>query len=96
MELAKAATQFFLDERVVAVFEPSQFDEGLITMSGTQAYKPGEKLGVPTLNMAVENYGRITRLLDRDVPVELELNVQTKFFDDDPMAYNTIARSRHG
>ncbi|MGA3212148.1 MAG: M20/M25/M40 family metallo-hydrolase [Terriglobales bacterium] len=91
MELAKLVSQFFLDEKVVAVFEPSQFDEGLITMSGTQAYKPGEPLGVPTLNMAVENYGRITRLLEREVPVELELNVQTKFFDDDPMAYNTIA-----
>jgi hypothetical protein len=91
MEMAKAMNQFFLDEKALAVIEPSQYDQGLVTVSGTQAYKAGEVTGVPTLNMAIEHYGRISRLLDRKVPVELELNVQTRFFDDDPMAYNTLA-----
>jgi carboxypeptidase Q len=91
MEMAKAMNQFFVDEKALAVIEPSQYDQGLVTVSGTQAYKAGEITGVPTLNMAIEHYGRISRLLDRKVPVELELNVQTRFFDDDPMAYNTLA-----
>ena len=60
-------------------------------MQGTQAYKKDEPVGVPSLVMSIEHYGRIARLMERDVPVELELDVKTKFYDDDPMAYNTVA-----
>src|SRR5207253_291280 len=35
--------------------------------------------------------GRIARLLDRKENVELEVNVRARFFDEDAMAYNTIA-----
>jgi hypothetical protein len=83
--------QFFVDEKVLAVVEPSMYDEGLVTVSGTKAYRAGETVGVPVLNMAIEHYGRISRLLDRNVSVELEMNVQNRFVDDDTMAYNTIA-----
>ena len=38
-----------------------------------------------------EHYGRVARLLDRKVDVELEVDVRTKFYDDDPNGYNTIA-----
>jgi hypothetical protein len=89
--LGREITKFFQDEKVVAVLEPSRYDEGEITMSGSRAYQPGEPVGVPTLNMAVEHWGRIMRLLDRKVPVEVEVNVKTKFYDDDPYSYNTIA-----
>jgi len=85
-EMAK----FLADEKVGAVIEPSRFDGGAITMQGGE-YKKGSSPGVPTINMSAEHYGRIYRLLERGVPVELEINVQTKFFDDDSKAYNTIA-----
>ena len=39
----------------------------------------------------MEHFGRLARLLERNVPVEVELNVETRFYDDDPMGYNTIA-----
>ena len=89
--LGREITKFFAEEKVAAVLEPSRFNEGEITMSGTRAYQKGEPEGVPTLNMAVEHWGRIVRLLDRKVPVELEVNVKTKFYDDDPYSYNTVA-----
>jgi acetylornithine deacetylase/succinyl-diaminopimelate desuccinylase-like protein len=41
--------------------------------------------------MASEHYNRISRLLDRQVPVELELNVATTIDDDAPAPNNTIA-----
>jgi hypothetical protein len=91
MEFAEKRRQFLADERALVAIEPSQFDGGLLTMSGSQSYEPGKAIGVPTLNMAAEHYGRITRLLERNVDVELEVNVQTKFFDEDPMGYNTLA-----
>jgi Zn-dependent M28 family amino/carboxypeptidase len=33
----------------------------------------------------------VARLLDKKVPVEVEMNVQTIFYDDDDKAYNTLA-----
>src|SRR6266540_2189389 len=41
--------------------------------------------------MAAEHYNRLSRLLDRKMEVELEIDVKARFHDDDPMAYNTIA-----
>jgi carboxypeptidase Q len=91
IELARQTTKFFLDEKVAAVLEPSHYNEGEITMSGVSAYKADDPQSVPTLNLAVEHWGRIMRLLDEKVPVELEVNVKTRFYDDDPYNYNTIA-----
>src|SRR6266540_2777970 len=41
--------------------------------------------------MAAEHYNRLSRLLDRKMEVELEIDVKARFHDDDPMAYNTVA-----
>ncbi len=90
MQLRREMGKFFEQEKVLAVIEPSNYDFGELTVSGNP-YKVGETVNVPTLNMAAEHYGRISRLLDRNIPVDLELNVQTKFYDDDTKAYNTIA-----
>ncbi|MFB3917584.1 MAG: M20/M25/M40 family metallo-hydrolase [Terriglobales bacterium] len=89
--MVKVISEFMAQEKAAAVIQPSHFEGGALTSSGASAYKPEEPLGVPSLNMAVEHYGRISRLLDRNVDVELELDVRTHFYDNDPMAYNTIA-----
>jgi len=88
--LRREVSQFLAEENVLAVVEPSMYDGGAITMSGLD-YKKNAPAAAPTLNMGAEHFGRISRLLDRDVPVELEINVQTKFYDGDNKAYNTIA-----
>jgi hypothetical protein len=89
-QLRRELSKFYADEKVLAVIEPSSYDLGLVTMSGLD-YKKDANNPYPVLNMVTEHYGRVSRLLERNVPVELELNVQTKFFDDDNKAYNTIA-----
>ncbi len=89
-QLRRDISKFYYDEKVLAVIEPSSYDLGLVTMSGLE-YKKDAVNPYPVLNMVTEHYGRISRLLERNVPVELELNVQTKFIDDDNNSYNTIA-----
>lgn len=44
----------------------------------------------PQLTVAVEHYNRIVRLLERDIPVTIELDLAVEFTDDDPMEYNVI------
>jgi carboxypeptidase Q len=46
---------------------------------------------VPQISLMREHYGRIFRMLEKDVPVEIELDMQVTFYDDDLHGYNTIA-----
>ncbi len=91
MRFARELAQFLQDEKVAAVIEPSRGDGGTIFVQGTRAYLKDYPMGVPQLVMAIEHYGRLSRLIDHKVPVELELDIRNKWFDDDPMAYNTVA-----
>ncbi len=46
---------------------------------------------VPIVVTAIENYGRVYRLLKANAPVSIEMNVDVKFFGDHEHGYNTIA-----
>jgi hypothetical protein len=84
--------QYLMDEKVAAVIDPSRSGEaGLVFVQSGASYKLGDPAGVPSLVMSIENYGRLTRLLDRNIPVELEIDVRNQFYNSDPNAYNTIA-----
>jgi carboxypeptidase Q len=37
---------------------------------------------VPSVTLAVEHYNRMLRILDKGIPVKVELNVQTQFYDE--------------
>jgi len=43
------------------------------------------------LVMAAEHYNRIMRILEKDVPVEMQLEVRVSFTTDDPYDYNVVA-----
>ena len=53
--------------------------------------KAGEIRELPGVAMTWEDYGRITRLLDRGLTVTLELDIAVAFHDEDTKIYNTIA-----
>ncbi len=46
---------------------------------------------IPQISLKREHYGRIFRVLEKDLPVEIELDMQVTFHDDDLYGYNTIA-----
>jgi hypothetical protein len=92
-QFMKEVTQFFADEKVLAVIDHSRQTSGggtVFVMSGG-SYKTGETTTVPQLTMASEHWARIARLLQQKKDVTLELNVVNTFYDDDPMQYDTIA-----
>jgi len=43
------------------------------------------------LVLAVEHYNRMIRILEKDIPVEMEIEVRTHFYRDDPHDYNVVA-----
>ncbi len=63
----------------------------MIRIGGGGSREKGEEPGPLALVMAAEHFNRISRLMDKKIDVELEIDVKARFHDDDPNAYNTIA-----
>jgi carboxypeptidase Q len=88
----RALLPWLITEKVAAIIEPGAgSDGGTFRVQAGGSYKPDESVGVPSVMMSTEQYDRIARLLDRSVPVELEMDIRTRFYDADPNAYNTVA-----
>ena len=67
-------------------------DGGTIFPSGSGARDDKAGKSVPVVALAVEHYNRMIRVLDKGLPVKVELNVETKFYDENtPNGFNTIA-----
>jgi hypothetical protein len=60
-----------------------------IPNSGGANYNSGDKEPIAELNLPIEASGRIERLLRHDVPVEMEIEIQNKFFPS-PSTFNVI------
>ena len=94
--------QFLVSEQVAAVVLPSRDGENSGGSGGTIFDDNGANLGstvylrehaspLPIAVTAIENYGRVYRLLKANVPVTLELNIETRFTGDHEHGFNTIA-----
>jgi len=91
LRLQRMLRPFFVTEKALATIEVSPTDAGVVLVGRGGSWVKGEDPGVPALVMAAEQYNRLARLVDRDVEVELELDIRARFHDEDPTAYNTIA-----
>ena len=67
-------------------------DGGTIFPTGGGSRTADPAAGLPTVTLAVEHYNRMIRILEKNVPVKVELLVQTQFHDETtPNGFNTIA-----
>jgi hypothetical protein len=82
--------QFYVDEGVLALLEPSRGDLGTVFVGGGGGRTPSDPPTVPRVAVAIEHYGRIIRTLEKKVPVTIEMNIQNKFYDDPSMVFNVI------
>lgn len=99
-ELREKTKAFLVSEHALAVIVPSRdgranggsggtiFDDSTL---GWEGYKREHALPFPVVVMAIENYGRVYRLLKAHVPVNIEMNVDTKLFGDHEHGFDTIA-----
>jgi Zn-dependent M28 family amino/carboxypeptidase len=80
LERAKEIYSFLKNEGIAALVEPSRFPNNVLLAQGF--YDTNGENNVPAFVMAREQYGRIVRLSEKNIPVKVELNLQTKFYDD--------------
>jgi carboxypeptidase Q len=89
--LNEALAKLLSEERAVAVVYPGRPDFGTLGVLARGSREKGAPRGVASLRMAIEHFGRVARLLDRNQEVALELDVRTRFLEDAPPPENTIA-----
>jgi len=102
LRLIDKLAQFFADEKVAAIIEPSRdasngggsggtlFDDNGATI-GRTPYIAGKDVKVPVAVAAIESYGRLYRLTQAHVPVTVEINVETKFTGEHEHGFDTVA-----
>ena len=100
--LLEKVAQFFAEEKVAAVIEPSRdgnngggsggtlFDDNGATM-GRTPYVAEKRVRIPVAVAAIESYGRLYRLTQAHVPVTIEMDVETKFSGEHEHGFDTIA-----
>jgi len=102
LEFREKVGQFLAAEHAIGVVVPSRdgrnnggsggtiFDDGGSGM-GWFTYQREHAETLPIVVMAIENYGRVYRLLKANVPVNVEMDVETEFTSDHEHGFDTIA-----
>lgn len=90
LKLRRALNEFLVKEGAIAVADISSRDGGTLRLGSAGSREPDESVGVPSFVLAAEHYNWISRLLEEDQEVEIELDIEAQFYDD-LVVYNTIA-----
>ena len=90
-QLQQATNKFLTEEGAAVVLEPSRGSDGTVFVSrgGSQSVKAAMPL--PSVVVAAEHYNRLVRILQKDIPVVLDLEIEARFTDEDTKGYNVIA-----
>ena len=102
LRLIDKVAQFFADEKVAAVIEPSRdsnkgggsggtiFDDNGATL-GRTPYIAEKAVKIPVAVAAIESYGRLFRLTQAHVPTTVEIDVETKVTGEHEHGFDTVA-----
>ena len=81
--------QFLKDEGVLLILSESTNGlGGTIFAASGGSYDPKQPTGIAAVGLMPEQYNRIARLLQHNIPVKLEFNIQNEFLSDDPNSFN--------
>jgi carboxypeptidase Q len=85
---AQRLTQSLRDAGAGVILKPSVGEHGTVFVTG----RDGGPGAVPSVTISAEQYNMIARLVEKNIPVKLRVNVQTRFYDaDQGNTYNVIA-----
>lgn len=102
MAFREKVGKFFASEQALAVITPSRDGRNGGGSGGTifddtgagfgwMIYRSEHANALPVAVTAIENYGRVYRLLKANVPVTVEVNIDTKFTGEHEHGFDTIA-----
>lgn len=94
--LNQAMWKMLEEEKPLAVLDRSyKGDLGTVFVSGARtgegSVRDNDKTVVPQVTLAVEHYNRLFRMIQKDLPVTLSIDLQAKSTNEDGMEHNIIA-----
>jgi carboxypeptidase Q len=90
-QLQQAINKFLADEGVGAFLEPGRGRDGTVFVAGGGSRAKGSPNPPPSIVIAAEQYNRIVRILGKNVPVTMEVEIQAQFTADDLQGTNVVA-----
>jgi len=92
--------QCFIDEGVAAILDPGEGSGGTVWPTGKGSWDENDTMpvclncafgGIPRVTVSAEHYGRIYRILEKGIPVRMDLEVKNAFYTTDLKSFNLIA-----
>lgn len=92
-ELQYRLNRYLVDEGVRLVVHPANFGDGgtVFPPTGGAAYKSGAPAPPPSIALTPEHYNHIARLIEKKLPVRIEVEVQAHFHEDTEDSMNVVA-----
>jgi hypothetical protein len=90
-DLQNKVISFIKEEGGKVIIEPSRGKHGTIFVQSGGSYKKDSEIPLTQIVVAVEQYNRMVRILQKKIPVTLEIDVQANFVNTDSLGYNVIA-----
>ena len=90
-ELQQKVSKFLKDEGALIMLEPSRGTDGTVFVQGGGSFKKGSEMPLPSVVVSSEQYNRMVRIAQKNVPVTLEFDIQADFVDADSLGYNIVA-----
>jgi hypothetical protein len=83
---------FLKEEGVLAVLSgDNRGSGGILFAEEGGSWEAGAPVPPPIVSLPPEPYDRLCRLVEKKIPVKVELDVQVKFYDDAPDGLNVVA-----
>ena len=88
LQLNEQLDKFMLDNGVLVRINESQLDRGAVRAFNNRTFDIAKV--VPTVVMRNEDFGRIYRLLQHDIPVKLEFDLRSHIVPEGTTSYNVV------
>ena len=84
--------QCFIDEGVAAILSPDPRGSGGTVFPGGNGSRAADApRTIPRVSLAGEHYGRIYRILEKGLPVRMDLDVKNAFYTGNLQSFNIVA-----
>jgi carboxypeptidase Q len=83
--------EFFRAEGALGIVSTASRGHGIYTISGNRATDPGRSL--PAVVIPAEQYGRMARMLQKNLTVTIEADIQNTFYPN-PVMFNVVGEIR--
>jgi len=91
-EAGEKRDRFFVDEGAAAIFmEDNRSHDGMVFAEAAGTRKAADRLSVPKFRITEEHYNRIARLLEKNQPVKLRIDLDAAVGARDLNARNIVA-----